>query len=76
MMFDINYLNQLIAERIEEGPELEYKPSGALLREDKKVMEITKDVSSLANSNGGVLIYGIKENQMNKYLPGKYLSDR
>jgi hypothetical protein len=30
-------------------------------------MEITKDVSAFANSNGGILIYGLTED---KYLPG------
>lgn len=71
MMFDHNYLLQLIADSVEENPELEYKAAGALQRDDKKVIEITKDVSSLANSNGGVLIYGIAENQNNKRFPEK-----
>jgi hypothetical protein len=66
-MFDHNYLLQLIANHIEENPELEYKAAGALQRDDKKVMEITKDVSAFANSNGGVLIYGLTED---KHLPG------
>lgn len=65
-MFDHNYLLQLIDNKIEENPELEYKASGALQRDDKKVMEITKDVSSFANSNGGILIYGLAED---KHLP-------
>lgn len=70
MIFDIDYLDQLIANGIEENPELEYKSAAALQRDDKKVMEITKDVSSFANSNGGILIYGISEDQTNKHLPG------
>jgi predicted HTH transcriptional regulator len=69
-MFDHDYLLQLITNSIEENQELEYKESGALQRDDKKVLEITKDVSSFANSNGGVLIYGLNENQTNKHLPG------
>jgi len=68
-MFDIDYLNQIIANGVEENAELEYKAAAALLREDKKMTEATKDVSAFANSNGGVLIYGIKENQANKHLP-------
>jgi predicted HTH transcriptional regulator len=68
-MFDFDYLQQLINNGIEENPELEYKAAAALQRDDKKVMEITKDVSSFANSNGGILIYGISENQQNRYLP-------
>lgn len=70
-MFDHNYLLQLLANGIEENPELEYKAAGALQRDDKKVMEITKDVSAFANSNGGVLIYGLAEDQTNKHLPGR-----
>ena len=69
-MFDIDYLNQLIAIGIEENAELEYKAAAALLRDDKKITEATKDVSAFANSNGGILIYGIKKNQTNKHLPG------
>jgi hypothetical protein len=45
-MFDYNYLLQLIANRLEENSELEYKAAGALQKDDKKVMEITKDISS------------------------------
>ncbi len=70
-MFDLDYLHQLIASGIEENPELEYKAAAALQRDDKKIMEITKDVSSFANANGGILIYGIAEDQSNKHLPGK-----
>jgi hypothetical protein len=69
-MFDIDYLNQLIANGVEENAELEYKAAAALQREDKKITEATKDVSAFANSNGGMLIYGISENQTNKHLPG------
>jgi hypothetical protein len=70
MTFDLDYLNKLIAGGVEENPELEYKAAAALQRDDKVVMQITKDVSSMANSNGGILIYGIAEDQLNKHLPG------
>ncbi|GAB2978607.1 hypothetical protein GCM10027049_12660 [Mucilaginibacter puniceus] len=69
-MFDTNYLQQLIANGIEENAELEYKAAAALQRDDKKMTEVTKDVSAFANANGGILIYGIRENQVNKHLPG------
>src|ERR1700744_966733 len=69
-MFDIDYLRRLIANGVEESAELEYKAAAALLREDKKITEATKDVSAFANSNGGILIYGIREDQSNKHLPG------
>jgi Putative DNA-binding domain len=70
-MFDLIYLTQLIAGQVEENPELEYKAAPALLREDPKTMEITKDVSSFANSNGGILIYGLAEDPSNRRMPGK-----
>lgn len=37
-------------------------------RTDRKVNEISKDVSAMANSNGGKLIYGLTEEE---HLPGK-----
>lgn len=54
-------LENLIKDKIEESSELEYKSAGALEKTDEKKSEIAKDVSAMANSNGGLLIYGIKE---------------
>jgi len=54
-------LNKLIADGVEEGPELEYKAAPALDKNAKD--EITKDVSAFANSNGGILIYGVAESR-------------
>lgn len=54
-------IQQLIADAIEEDRNLEYKGAEALGKSDGKKNEISKDVSSLANSNGGIIIYGIKE---------------
>src|SRR5271167_2537268 len=53
-------LQQLVADRVPEGRELEYKrelPGNA--DEDKR--EFLYDVTSLANASGGFLIYGIEE---------------
>lgn len=69
MIFDIDYLNQLIANGTEENSELEYKSGAALQRDEKKMTEATKDVSAFANSNGGVLIYGISEERTKRHLP-------
>ncbi|HZL13905.1 MAG TPA: ATP-binding protein, partial [Verrucomicrobiae bacterium] len=64
-------LNELIRDKIEENFNLEYKGAGALDRNDKAKSEITKDVSAMANSAGGVLIYGLAEFQDDerKHLP-------
>jgi len=48
-------IKSLIQYRIDEGIRLEYKQE---LDSDNK--EIAKDISALANTNGGTLIYGIK----------------
>lgn len=52
-------LDQLIKDHVQEDLHLDYKESLAL---DKgKKGEIGKDISAFANSDGGVLIYGIVE---------------
>jgi hypothetical protein len=71
--WDENKLLKLIQDRIEENLSIEYKSSGALSRESRKMAEITKDVSAMANSAGGLLIYGIAEFQDD---PRKHLPER
>jgi len=56
-----NGLNSLIADKIEESKQLEYKDARALGRGDKEKKDISKDVSAFANSEGGIIIYGINE---------------
>ncbi len=51
----------LIDNQVEENIELDYKACGALQNTDKKKTEISKDVSAFANSAGGIIVYGIKE---------------
>lgn len=51
----------LISNKVEESISLEYKRCGALSNGDKAKIEIGKDVSAFANSVGGTIIYGIKE---------------
>lgn len=62
---------KLVAEGVEENLHLEYKALGALEKNDYKKKEISKDVSSFANSDGGLIIYGVKEfDQLEKrHLP-------
>jgi hypothetical protein len=53
----------LIRENRPENISLEYKKSDALANNEKNKKEIAKDVSAMANSAGGVLIYGVDENK-------------
>jgi len=53
-------LLQLIESGSQESLVLEYKASAALGKSDDQKNEISKDVSALANSAGGTIVYGIK----------------
>jgi hypothetical protein len=66
-------LHNFIDSEIEESLTLEYKSAEALGRSDYHKTEITKDVSAMANSAGGTLVYGIREgsDSENKHLPEK-----
>ena len=66
-------LNEYINNKIEENLHLEYKSADALDRIEKKKKEISKDISAFANSDGGVIIYGIKEYDIKdkEHLPEK-----
>jgi hypothetical protein len=55
-------LLDLISNKAQESLTLEFKACGAL-RGNGWRQEFAKDVSALANSAGGVLIYGLKENK-------------
>jgi hypothetical protein len=58
---------------VQESLTLEYKSADALGKAEGKKAEITKDVSAMANSAGGVIIYGIAEynDPLKKHLPEK-----
>ena len=66
-------IQQLIDNKIEEGPQLDFKAAGAFERTDPQKAEITKDVSAFANSAGGTIIYGLREfsEDARKHLPEK-----
>lgn len=59
--YSIDDVEYLIGNEVEENIHLDYKSAGALAKEDKKRCEITKDVSAFANSDGGIIVYGISE---------------
>ena len=66
-------IQNYIRSGIEESLTLEYKSGEALGRSDQQKREITKDVSAMANSAGGLLIYGIREfsESEKRHLPEK-----
>jgi hypothetical protein len=53
-------IEQLKERCISEGPVLDYKEKLLPLNDDSKY-ELLKDVSAMANSDGGTIIYGVKE---------------
>jgi Putative DNA-binding domain len=61
----------LISNQVEENIKLEYKGADSLQKSDPKKKEISKDVSAFANSDGGTLIYGIREfdDLLRRHLP-------
>jgi len=54
-------IKELIDNEVEEDLHLDYKACDALKKTDEKRNEISKDVSSFANSDGGLIIYGVVE---------------
>lgn len=64
-------LQSLVDNRVPEAVGLEYKRSDSLGKTDSKRKEISKDISAMANSDGGVVIYGIKTHseREKKHIP-------
>lgn len=56
-------LQRLVDEGLEEGLTLDYKASPGMSRQDKYPNEMCKDVTALANSAGGQIIYGVAEGE-------------
>jgi hypothetical protein len=59
-------LQRLVDEGLEESLTLDYKASAALSRTAAAPNEMCKDVSALANSAGGQIVYGIEEDKSAK----------
>ncbi|MGY3239959.1 putative HTH transcriptional regulator [Bradyrhizobium sp. USDA 4448] len=59
-------LQRLVDEALEESLTLDYKASAALSRDGKAPDELCKDVTALANSAGGQIIYGIEEDKLTR----------
>jgi predicted HTH transcriptional regulator len=52
-------IDQMIKDEVQESLHLDYKDSRAINKNKKE--DIAKDVSAFANSDGGLLIYGVSE---------------
>lgn len=55
------WLRRLIEDGQEESLTLDYKAAASLARTDGRRREITKDVSAMANSAGGLIVFGVRE---------------
>ena len=66
-------LQALITNKVEESTALDYKQREALLKADAK-KDLSKDVSAFANAAGGILVYGmIEENHLPRNIDEGYL---
>lgn len=61
--YSIDDITALIDNEAEESVHLDFKAAGSLSKDDKKKAEIAKDVSAFANSDGGIIVYGIEEQE-------------
>ncbi len=55
-------IQRLIADRVQEGPHLEFKRELPITWDSSAKHELLADVTAFANSGGGDLIYGVDEN--------------
>jgi hypothetical protein len=58
---NLEELQTLHANRVQESATLEYKASAAVDNADAKKLEISKDISAMANAEGGQFVYGMSE---------------
>lgn len=65
--YNIDDITALIDNEAEESVHLDFKAAGSLSKDDKKKCEIAKDVSAFANSDGGIIVYGIEERDHKAY---------
>jgi predicted HTH transcriptional regulator len=65
-MWTLQRIQELLANQEEEHLHLEYKAADAFGKSDGKKAEIWKDVSAFPNSDGGMSIYGMRENAQHR----------
>lgn len=63
MMWDEKRVLRYVEAPVQESLELEYKGKGALVNSEDAKTKIARSVSAMANSAGGVIIYGIAEDK-------------
>jgi hypothetical protein len=68
-VWDEQRVQAYIDRQIEESFNLEYKAAAKLTKSNSRTDDVTKVVSAMANSAGGIVIFGIAENQTHKHLP-------
>jgi len=61
--WSVEDVQKLVDEKIDEGQRLEYKRELNLGSRDER-LEAAKDASGMANATGGLLIYGIEEEEL------------
>lgn len=59
--YTVSDLERLIEDQTEESLNLDYKSARSLDKADGKKRELAKDVSAFSNSDGGIIVYGIEE---------------
>lgn len=60
---DLPKLEKLHTDAVPESSDLEYKASPAIQNNESAKAEISKDISAMANANGGQIIYGMTESK-------------
>lgn len=61
--WDEGYILSMIATKVRENINIDYKATASLGKSNKRRKEISKDVSAFANSAGGTIVYGVLENE-------------
>lgn len=61
----MNDINQVIAEKVEETADLDWKKKFYGIQNNAVMEEVAKDISAMANSGGGWIVFGIKEDGEN-----------